>query len=72
MTFLLIACLVLLAMIVIGFAYYSKTTGDIIKIQEREISRLKREKAQLEKNRVKVENITVGMPVENIPSFKEW
>lgn len=72
MTFLLIACLLLLALIGSGFAYYVKTTNDIIKIQEREISRLKREKAYLERNRVKIENITIDKAPDNVPSFKPW
>ena len=72
MTFLFIACLVLLALIGSGFAYYVKTTNDIIKIQEREIAQLKRDKAYLERNRVKVENITVDRAPDNIPSFKPW
>ena len=69
MDFLFIACMVLLALIIFGFAYYAKTTGDIIKTQEREIARLKRDKAYLERNRVKVENITIDRAPDNIPSF---
>lgn len=69
MDFLFIACMVLLALIISGFAYYAKTTGDIIKDQEREIAQLKRDKAYLERNRVKVENITIDRAPDNIPSF---
>lgn len=69
MTFLFIACFVLIALISAGFAYYAKTTGDIIKAQEREIAQLKRDKAYLERNRVKVENITIDRAPDNIPSF---
>ncbi len=69
MTFLFIACFVLIALIAASFAYYAKTTGDIIKTQEREIAQLKRDKAYLERNRVKVENITIDRAPDNIPSF---
>lgn len=69
MKFLTVACIVLIALIAVCFAYYAKTTGDIIKTQEREIAQLKRDKAYLERNRVKVENITIDRAPDNIPSF---
>ena len=78
---LFIVCIVLIAGIAVSFLLYSRTTDAVIKDQEREISKLKREKAYLERvnkylkdNReiVKVENITVNGDIDNIPSFEEW
>ena len=71
---LLILCIVLITAIAILFVLYVKTTAEVIKSQELEIGKLKREKKYLEKNRkiVKVENITVSSDIKNIPSFKEW
>ena len=78
---LFIVCIVLIAGIAVSFLFYSRTTDAVIKDQEREISKLKREKAYLERvnkylkdNReiVKVENITVNGDIDNIPSFKPW
>lgn len=72
MKFLTVACIVLIALIAVCFVFYTKTTGEIIKTQEREISKLKREKSYLERNRVKIENITVDKDPENVPSFEAW
>lgn len=78
---LFIVCIVLITGIAVSFLLYSRTTDAVIKDQEREISKLKREKAYLERvnkylkdNReiVKVENITVNGDIDNIPSFKPW
>lgn len=71
---LLILCIALITGIAVLFVLYVKTTAEVIKSQEIEIGKLKREKAYLEKNRkiVKVENITVNGKIDNIPSFKEW
>ena len=77
---LIIVCIVLITGIAVSFLLYSRTTDAVIKDQEREISKLKREKATLIKHIetlsrrkiVKVENITVNGDIDNIPSFKEW
>lgn len=78
---LFIVCIVLITGIAVSFLLYSRTTDAVIKDQEREISKLKREKAYLERvnkylkdNReiVKVENITLNGEIDNIPSFEEW
>ena len=71
---LLILCIVLITAIAILFVLYVKTTAEVIKSQEVEIGKLKREKRYLEKNReiVKVENITLNGDIDNIPSFEEW
>lgn len=78
---LIIVCIVLITGIAVSFLLYSRTTDAVIKDQAREISKLKREKAYLERvnkylkdNReiVKVENITVNGDIDNIPSFKPW
>ena len=72
MKFLTVACIVLIALIAVYFAFYARITNEVIKGQEREIAQLKRDKAYLERNRVKVENITIDRAPDNIPSFKEW
>ncbi len=61
--------LIALCFIAIGFIGYKRITENIIKTQEREIAQLKRDKAYLERNRVKVENITIDRAPDNIPSF---
>ena len=72
MRFLFIACIVLIVLIAVCFVFYTKTTGEIIKSQKREIAKLKRDKAYLDRNRVKVENITVDRTPDNIPSFEPF
>lgn len=73
MKFLTIACIVLIALITVCFAFYARLTNNIIKEQEREIATLKREKAYLvrltRRKVVKVENITISKEPENIPSY---
>lgn len=71
---LIIVCIALAAGIAVSFFFYTKLTDSVIKDQERQIAKLKRENAYLAKNRkvVKVENITLNGENSNIPSFKEW
>lgn len=68
---LLILCIVLITGIAILFGLYVKTTAEVIKSQEIEIGKLKREKRYLEKNReiVKVENITINKDPDYLPSY---
>ena len=75
---LIIVCIVLIAGIAVSFLLYSRTTDAVIKDQEREISKLKREKAYLERvnkylkdNReiVKVENITINTDPDYLPAY---
>ena len=80
MKFLTIACIVLIALIAVCFAFYARITNEVIKGQEREISALKRERGAYQKyierlsrrKLVKVENITVNTDPDNIPSFKPF
>lgn len=71
---LIIVCIALAAGIAVSFFFYTKITDSVIKDQERQIAKLKRENTYLAKNRkvVKVENITLNGAPDNIPSFKEW
>ena len=78
MRFLTFACIVLIALIALSFAFYARLTNNIIKDQEREISRLKRENGAIRKHIerlsrrkiVKVENITVRADeLDNLPEY---
>lgn len=75
---LFIVCIVLITGIAVSFLLYSRTTDAVIKDQAREISKLKREKAYLERvnkylkdNReiVKVENIAINTDPDYLPSY---
>lgn len=77
MRFLTFACIALIVLIALAFAYYVKITNDIIKTQEREIASLKRERGALKKHVetlsrrkvVKVENITINTDPDYLPSY---
>lgn len=77
MKFLTFACIVLIALIAVSFAFYARLTNSIIKDQEREISRLKRERGALKnhierlsrRKIVKVENITINADPIKAPEY---
>ena len=77
MRFLTFACIALIVLIALTFAYYVKTTNSIIKAQEREIAHYKRENGALKKHIekisrrkvVKVENITINTDPDNVPEY---
>ena len=77
MRFLTFACIALIVLIAASFAFYARLTNNIIKDQEREISRLKRERGALKKHIerisrrkvVKVENITINSDPDYLPSY---
>lgn len=77
MKFLTFACIVLIALIALSFAFYARLTNEIIKGQEREIAALKRERGAYQKyierlsrrKRVKVETIMINMDPDNLPEY---
>lgn len=78
MKFLTFACIVLIVLIAVAFAFYARLTNEVIKGQEREIAALKRERGAYQKyierlsrrKIVKVENITVKADeLDNLPDY---
>ena len=66
MKFLTIACIVLIALIAVCFAFYAKITGEIIKSQEREIESLVKEADKL-----KIDNDYLQKSRDQIKRFVE-
>jgi len=77
MRFLTFACIALIVLIAVSFAFYVRLTNNIIKDQECEISRLKRENGAIRKHIerlskrkiVKVENITINPDPIKAPEY---